>query len=914
MKNIISLLLLFYFNYSLFSQRETDNWYFGNKAGLHFNAGNIDILNDSQLNTFAGSSSISDDQGNLVLYTNGQTVWNKNHQIMLNGEDLIGEINNTQPTLIVPKPNSNNTYYVFSTRTTELNSPLRYPGVYFSEIEFSTLYPLGRVKYKNMRLTHSTADKITAVHHKNGEDIWVITYGSDSYEGTDNIFKAYKVTEDGVDRQPTQSILNEIEKKRLGQMKASPDGSKVALIAGTFLYTFYFDNTTGNLTLNKQVQLQTSFSEGYAAYGLSFSPNSKLLYYPALRYTDSGNTYRIMQYDFNNTIEGYLGDTVYKTSPDRTAASMELGSDGRIYVVQTVVVNKYDVDGFYIGFEMNQIKTIGIINEPNKLGEASDYQHDVIDLEEGWSYRGTPNFIQSYFRNRIITENKCVTDTFNFSLDAYTPITEAKWDFGDGATSNDFNPTHQYSSAGDFIVTCLVTINGKEIPFYKKVTVYPLPVVVPNQELVQCDIDNNGIDYFDLFDIGSKVVRGFNNQDFIFYRNLLDAENDENRIPNPEAFENETNPQELFVRVLSEKGCASITNFFIESKFVELGGIPDYNSCDSSDLLNGDLKASFSLSQKRRQIRDNFNLNNGETIRFFPTLFDAQITENLLSDIYISPSTTIYVRVDTDLGCGGIEPLKLLVNSPIIDLEDSYVICNEPSIHSPVIIEGNNTSDRYEWKNQAGNILSTNREFTLTTTGTFSLTVYKTENGIECSNSKNFTVVNPIGPTLNQVIVDTETENNMVYVSVIGSNSNSSYQYSLDNENFYGNGLSYLFNNVEPGIKTIYINDIDNCESSLETEIAVIGFPKFLTPNNDGNNDTWSVKGATSDFFKNVDIYIFDRYGKTIHTINLTNQENGWDGTFNGIELPTRNYWYKAILVDNNDNTIERTGSIGLIR
>ena len=181
----------------LYSQRQADNWYFGDKAGINFNQGNINILNNSELNTFAGSSSISDKNGNLVLYTNGQTVWNKNHQIMNNGNGLAGEPENTQPAIIIPKPNSTNTYYIFTTRKTEISSPLLYAGLYFSEIEFSSTYPLGRVKYKNMRISHSNAEKITAVHHKNGKDIWVISYGSSAYGGINDIFYATKITEVG---------------------------------------------------------------------------------------------------------------------------------------------------------------------------------------------------------------------------------------------------------------------------------------------------------------------------------------------------------------------------------------------------------------------------------------------------------------------------------------------------------------------------------------------------------------------------------------------------------------------------------------------------------------------------------------------------------------------------------------------
>ena len=77
------LLLLILISINTFSQRETDHWYFGDKAGIHFNKENVDVLEDSQMTVLKGSSSISDNQGNLLFYTDGQTIWNKNNEIMI---------------------------------------------------------------------------------------------------------------------------------------------------------------------------------------------------------------------------------------------------------------------------------------------------------------------------------------------------------------------------------------------------------------------------------------------------------------------------------------------------------------------------------------------------------------------------------------------------------------------------------------------------------------------------------------------------------------------------------------------------------------------------------------------------------------------------------------------------------------
>lgn len=905
-------ILLFFVSFTVFSQRETDHWYFGNKAGLHFNKGNIDILENSEMNVSYGSTSISDSQGNLLFYSNGQTIWNKNHQIMLNGEDLIGELDNSQSSIIVPKPNSNSTYYIFTNRKTELKNPLEYPGIYFSEIEFSSIYPLGRVKYKNQRITHSTADKITAVHHKNGKDIWVITYGSDSYQGKNDIFYSTLVTEDGVDRSPIKTKLNEIEKGLIGEMKASPDGSKIALSSNFRINIYNFDNTTGVLTKFKYLTLLLNFTEGYNSFGVSFSPNSKLLYYPSNYSAKTGSSYNIMQLELDNLDEYYFGSSIFTIEPNRNAASISLASDGKIYVAQVSTKNVFNENGDYLGIELISKNSIGVINEPDKIGVAADYQHDAINLKSRASFRGLPNFIQSYFRNRIITENKCITDTFNFSLDAYNPITAAKWDFGDGTTSTSFTPTHKYTTTGKFIVKCLVTINGFEVPFYKEITVYPLPVLTPNQELIQCDTNNDGVDYFDLLDIGDKIVDEALNKSFVFYRNKNDAEKNENSILNPNNFQNETIRQEIFVKVISDKGCENITNFFIESKFIKLGDVSNIFTCDSSNQIIGDAKGFFNIKAKRTEIKQLFNLDDKNTIRFYPTLLDAQTTNNQIPDAFFSTSTTLFVRVDNELGCGGIEAFQATVNSnPKINLQEIYTICFNPNLKPPVIISADATNDSYEWKNNAGNIISTNKDFTLTTTGQFSLTVYKTENGLLCSSSKNFTVINPNKPTFAEIVVNTEDEkNNIVDVTVDG---NSTYQFSLDNVNFYGNSTSYTFTYVDPGLRTVYIKDINTCEESIQTNVSVIGFKKYFTPNGDNDNDFWNVKGLDAVLFKSIKVSIFNRYGKLIGAITDFSSK-GWDGTFNGKLMPPSNYWFTANIIDKDDKIIQETGNFSLIR
>ena len=98
-----------------YGQKEGNIWYFGNFAGIDFNSGAPVALTNGALATDEGCSSISDDMGNLLFYTDGISVWNRNHVRIPNGFGLMGDPSSTQSAIIISKPGSNNIYYIFTT-------------------------------------------------------------------------------------------------------------------------------------------------------------------------------------------------------------------------------------------------------------------------------------------------------------------------------------------------------------------------------------------------------------------------------------------------------------------------------------------------------------------------------------------------------------------------------------------------------------------------------------------------------------------------------------------------------------------------------------------------------------------------------------------------------------------------------
>jgi gliding motility-associated-like protein len=899
MKKIIILLLLFY-PLVFLSQTRTDNWAFGQNAGINISAlnGNISTLNSLNIYAVASVSSISSKNGILDFYTNGSVATNRNNNFFTTSKGLGGEVDKAQSTIIIPKPDSSNIYYIFSTREKALPNifdPIN-PGFYYSEINVTT----NEISTTRTTLLTSATSKISAVHHSNGKDIWVVVLGMHLFEGDSEetrAFFSFKITNSGIE-EPIIKKLRETDLPKNGAMKISPDGTRLAYTSLEDGISYHnFNSSTGSVSSRISLPNKINPIKDYFMFGLEFSKNTEYLYTTS---TDEEGYSYIHQYNLTTSNIFRRHTEIYKSSTniDENYGALQIASDGKIYYS----INK--------GLKADQYgNSLGVIEEPEKEGLSSNYVHNKINLGSGKSNLGLPSFIQSYFNSQIITEKGCVNIPTTFIANAYADIEETtSWDFGDGTTGIGANPQHTYLTTGKYTVTAILAYDGQKLRVSKEIEIFPLPEVISDQELVQCDSNGSGIAFYNLNEISNQIVLEDSDKSFIFYEKETDAIDDTNRISNPSSYENISLNQEIFVRVIDPKACYSITNFTLKTTTITLPNIETIYTCNNNQ---NDLKGTFNLAEKRNQIIQNFNLSNNETIRFYPSLIEAQTTTNLIDDNFTSPSTTIYVRVDTELGCGGIEPFNLVVNNkPQISINDSYTICVEPSKHTPINLDANSFNDRFEWKNSNGVIISTNQNFTLNTVGNYSLTVYKTENNIECSNYKEFTVSNPEAAIFNQINVDTETDNNTVYVSL---NGNSNYEFSLDNKTFFGNGTDYTFNNVTPGLRTIYVKDIQNCEPSIKTNAAVIGFKKFFSPNGDGINDYWNLNGLDAAFFKSIKIIVFDRYGKILHSITDFNSL-GWDGNYNGKVLGSNSYWFIAEIVDLEDHLIKKSGNFSLIR
>jgi len=430
------VLILAWTSWPAFGQKQADYWYFGENAGLSFSAGAPVSLNDGQISTLEGCASISDAAGNLLFYTDGSVVRNRNHAFMSNGTGLMGDPSSTQSGVIIPNPTDGNIFYIFTVDACQNGLA---NGIRYSVVDMSLDNGLGRVTVKNTLLQNMVAEKITAVRHGNNAALWVLTHGY----GNNNYY-AFLIDENGVNATPVISSVGSVHNgtndpfdacgtfgSSRGYMKASPDGKTISLAIGRSqnIEICDFNNTNGLVTNPVTIG---GFGD---PYGMEYSPDGHLLYV-----TDLVAPSRIVQIDLRN------GNALTQiTSSTATSYSaLQVASDGKIYVGK-------------VG-----LNTLASIEQPNEVGTACDFQVTSVGLGTGICYYGLPCFIQSFFYDPNFSyEGQCLGEVTTFSLNDVANVDSVLWTFGDPAsgvfnTDRTFNPIHNYNAVGNYTVRLTV--------------------------------------------------------------------------------------------------------------------------------------------------------------------------------------------------------------------------------------------------------------------------------------------------------------------------------------------------------------------------------------------------------------------------------------------------------------------------
>lgn len=760
-KLLLSTLLLL--SISIYSQKEANIWYFGANAGLDFNTTPPTALTNGQINTLEGCSSFSDANGNLLFYSDGITVYDKNHQIMKysNGNlanNLKGNPSSTQSGMIIPKPGSTSIYYLFTVGDGN-NPAFDYyvidmslnggNGQLINETGsgFSTNLTTGRGNW---------TEKVAAVRGKECNTYWVVSV-------TGNDFYAYKVTNTGVSSTPVISSVTNFASSR-GYLKLSPDGSKLAIANQSndaFLYNF--NNETGQVQNNGISLISNTFTNGQP-YGVEFSADSKKLYISTVSgfrnaMSDPATTYKLFQFDLTSVNITNSKTVIHTQSPTNTAqggfrGALQLGPDSKIYA--TIPVTYSDPAGF--------AEYLDIIENPSENAADIIFTKNAINLNGRKATQGLPPFIASLLlpieiKDQISSEvvnnqtlQFCIGSSKTIAPDPVTGNNvEYLWTFNNGTTtttvSNVINLSLNNiipSNAGTYnLKVTLADDCGNKVEQQAtfKLEVYQPTNATQPANILFCDVDNDGFNSFDLqTDVTPQILNGQDPAIFevVYYLSQTDADNNTtanaivNPYTNPTAFSSQT----IYARMHNKaapNACHDIKTFTLAVTGKPVPQTPtSYEECDDT-VAGGDTDGFFNnflLNTKDAQILGTLPTSLYE-VSYHTTLAGAQ-TDNTTDVINknnpyrntTANSQTIFVRVENknNAACNDTsKSFNLVVNSlPVITNNVTLKQCDTDNDRRTIInltlaqqnISANHTNETFKYYPTQNNAINNTSEIT----------------------------------------------------------------------------------------------------------------------------------------------------------------------------------------------------------
>jgi len=428
----ILTILLFFFPFVLFGQsNHAEIWYFGNKAGIDFRTIPPLPLLDGQMSVSEGSSTLADQNGNMIAYSDGFKIWNKNHAVMPNGI-LYGGGSPWQAAVFIPFPNHPNQYFLFTCMGGEGTGieALRYNLIDATLDNGNGDVVLGM---KDIVLHTPASEQLTVISNSCGNIFWVVAFVLDDVNWTNSHLKIYRVDENGVNTTATTFPLN-IQTMITNEIKFTPDGKHLFWVNGDNQFLFGmadFNVETGVLSNRRTIGNGTSY---YDVNWFEFSSDSRFVY------TNDGAD--VCQFEINN-----LSNTAILASQIKIGTSnlygkgqMQLAPDGKIYIAK---------------FNENYLS---VIHEPTKKGIDCLFEENGFYLGGRKAYSGLPTFCQSFVADRRIIVGDTCELVQVFRLKGVNEFSSVVWDFGDGQTATDDTLVqHTYTNFGDYEIT--VTVN-----------------------------------------------------------------------------------------------------------------------------------------------------------------------------------------------------------------------------------------------------------------------------------------------------------------------------------------------------------------------------------------------------------------------------------------------------------------------
>ena len=670
----------------------------------------------------------------------------------------------------------------------------------------------------------------------------------------------------------------------------------------------------------------------------------------------SGGNSNIEVTYYETLAEAHLGEAM-GANIDTSVPYQNLDTDGDgTGDIQTLYINVLDTSTncFYVGIELQDELELHVIKSPELPSEDVVYNQceESPDISDGIVVFDLTAYEETYLYTEIIdiaggdaTVMNQYTAAYYTSLLASGNPDPVSLIGTPNAFENQTTPDQiiyvEITHTGDATVVGTGCSTVKEITLHVDLlpTALFTPIDVCDDNDVN-DLNNNisdGFIEFNLTEYISVITNGATDITTDFYTNQADAEVGfgVSLIPNPENFTNTVNPQDVFARVFNPiTGCYAVaivrlhvnsnpTPLSNEQIIATLGNNGVMEECDGNVDGSGAISeqvAEFNLTQWEIDI---LNGEVGVTASYYTNIDDAAIGNNEITNATNFSNTsnpqTIYMSVINDgyglnpisegTGCYTIVEFQLFVPVPEVEVvADKNVICiDENGVHltntslplltataGPIAAAAYN----YQWELNGLPIAgATNQMYTATEPGDYTVIV-SGPTDLDCVNRSFPITIEASGIPDDfdaNVTTNAFADSHEIVAEATSNIPGIVFWYSLDGGEPTTDGT---FTNVSPGIHTVTISDGKNCWSKDEI-VTIIDYPHFFTPNGDGINDTWAIIGQEGIPISQV--YIFNRFGKLIAQLDPDGE--GWDGTYNGNQVPATDYWFKIIYIEGADST-----------
>ncbi|WP_420400563.1 T9SS type B sorting domain-containing protein [Flagellimonas sp.] len=314
--------------------------------------------------------------------------------------------------------------------------------------------------------------------------------------------------------------------------------------------------------------------------------------------------------------------------------------------------------------------------------------------------------------------------------------------------------------------------------------------------------------------------------------------------------------------------------------------VMDEGFCHTPDMV-------FDLQTKDSEVLGTQNPSE-YIVSFHASAGDAASGANPLSKQYAKApgSENIYVRLTSSTNPDCYDDSQHFILNAVETPEPTFPIEATLCDGSPGIVIGEtlpNPSYSYVWSTG-----ETTPNITVSQAGDYTVTITHSQGGVDCGVDRTVSTAISNTPVIS---VDIDFEDIKPSNTVtIQNDAEGSFEYRLDDGPYQTNPV---FDEVLPGAHTVTARDIHGC-SEVTENFVVVGFSPSFSPNGDVLNETWQIEGLS--VLDSPVVTIYDRYGKLLW--EMTEFSPGWDGSFQGMPLPSTDYWFKLSYLDTDGNRI----------